>query len=229
VSGSRYVGLYPRAWRARYGEELQAVLELERVGFRTRLDLLRGALDAHLHPFAPSRVPVLAAVTASAFAVAHAIAIATEPVPTDWPGYLDDALPLLIASVIAMLPAFVGMWLRLGDHDGPLGRMGIVLALVGHGAWLLSLALAAAHVAYGPLTGAVAALAMTGTALVGAALVGHGRVLLGTLVAAAALAGVVPPALGWPAFAAAWTGVAAVLVLERSGSEFRVGGPPVVA
>jgi hypothetical protein len=229
VSGSRFVGLYPRAWRERYGDELQAVLELERVGVRTRLDLLRGALDAHLHPFAPSRLPAYAAVTASAFAAVHAIALATQPVPTDWPGYLDDALPFLIASVVAMLPSLVGIWLRIGDDDGALGRLGIILALVGHVAWLVDLVAAAAHVAYGPLTAAAAAVAMTGTALLGVAVVGHGRILLGALLIAAALAGVVPPALGWPAFAAAWTGVAAVLAVEQSGRETGLGGPRVVA
>jgi hypothetical protein len=42
------VRLYPRAWRARYGDEMLAVLEQHGTGWRTRLDLLRGALDAHL-------------------------------------------------------------------------------------------------------------------------------------------------------------------------------------
>ncbi len=44
----RLVHLYPRAWRARYGDEMLAVLEQHGTGWRTRLDLLRGAFDAHL-------------------------------------------------------------------------------------------------------------------------------------------------------------------------------------
>jgi hypothetical protein len=43
--------LYPRAWRERYGEELAAQLEAQgplRIGIVA--DLVRGALDAHLHP-----------------------------------------------------------------------------------------------------------------------------------------------------------------------------------
>jgi hypothetical protein len=40
--------LYPRAWRARYRDEMLAVLEQHGTGWRTRLDLIRGALDAHL-------------------------------------------------------------------------------------------------------------------------------------------------------------------------------------
>jgi len=43
--------LYPRAWRERYGEELSAHLEAERpLRVGVVADLVRGALDAHLHP-----------------------------------------------------------------------------------------------------------------------------------------------------------------------------------
>lgn len=227
MSGSRYVGLYPRAWRDRYGEELDAILERERMGFRTRLDLVRGALDAHLHPAVPSRLPILAAVTASALAVAHALALAVQPVSTEWPGYLEDALPLIIGSVAAILPALLGLWLKLGDSDGALGRLGVIMAVVGHVAWLVALVAAATRLAYGPLTGAAAALAMAGTAMLGVALVGQGRFLLGVLLAAAGLAGVAPPTWGWPAFAAAWTAVAVMLVLEQPDRPVVEGGTRV--
>lgn len=43
--------LYPRAWRERYGEELAAQLEAQRpLRIGVVADLVRGALDAHLHP-----------------------------------------------------------------------------------------------------------------------------------------------------------------------------------
>jgi len=42
--------LYPRPWRERYGEEFLAMLEQRPLSFLDGLDLLRGALDAHLHP-----------------------------------------------------------------------------------------------------------------------------------------------------------------------------------
>ena len=222
---ARYVGLYPRAWRDRYGDELEAVLETDGLGLRTRLDLIRGALDAHLHPDRPSPLPVVAALSASAFAVAHAIALATEPVPTDWPGYLEAALPLIIASVLALIPAVIGLWLKLGDGDGALGRVGIVLATVGYAAWLAALVAAATRLAYGPLTAAATTIAMGGTAALGVALVGRNRVLLGTLLGAAALAGVAPPALGWFAFAAAWTAVAVVVVADFVAASAASEGP----
>jgi hypothetical protein len=43
--------LYPRAWRERYGEELAAQLEAQRpLRMSVVADVVRGALDAHLHP-----------------------------------------------------------------------------------------------------------------------------------------------------------------------------------
>ncbi len=43
------LSLYPRAWRDRYGDEVAAVLAEHRVTQWTALDVLLGALDAHLH------------------------------------------------------------------------------------------------------------------------------------------------------------------------------------
>ena len=222
------VGLYPRAWRDRYGDELESILDDDGLGLRTRLDLVRGAVDAHLHPITPSPLPVVAALTASAFAVAHAFAVGVQPVQTDWPGYLEDGLPLIIASVLALIPVVVGLWLKLGDADGALGRIGVVLAVVGHLAWLLALLAAETRVAYGPLTAAAATVAMAGTAALGIALVGRSRVVLGTLLAAAALAGVAPPGLGWLAFAAAWTAVAVALLIDFFRTADPRGGQPHV-
>jgi len=222
---ARYVRLYPRAWRERYGDELEAVLEEDGLGLRTRLDLIRGALDAHLHPGTRSPWPVVAALTASAFAVAHALVLAAQPVPTDWPGYLEEALPLIIASVLALIPGVVGLWLKLGDGDGALGRIGVILAVVGYVAWLVALLAAATRLAYGPLTAAASTVAMVGTAALGVALVGRSRLVLGALLAVASLAGVAPPALGWPAFAAAWTAVAAVLLVDFVANLDARGGP----
>jgi hypothetical protein len=67
---------------------------------------------------------------------------------------------------------------------------------------------------------------MIGTAMLGVALAGRRRALLGVLVAAIALAGVAP-AWGWPAFAAAWTAVAIAVVLERPDAPVAMGGSSV--
>jgi hypothetical protein len=227
MSATRIVALYPRAWRARYGEEFEALLEAGSLGLRDRVDLLRGALDAHLHPALPSPLPVVAALTASAFVTAHAIVLAAQPVPPDWPGYIEEGLPLVTLAVAAMLPAIVGLWLKLGDADGALGRLGFLVAVGGHLCWLVALVAAALRVDYGPLTAVAATVAMGGTAALGIALAGHARITLGVLLAGAALAGVAPPALGWPLFAAAWTGVAALLVVQFARGDAPRG--PLVA
>ena len=53
--------LYPRAWRARYGEELGDLLAGKRLTPRLVLDLLAGALDARLNPQLPTRAAGTAA------------------------------------------------------------------------------------------------------------------------------------------------------------------------
>ncbi len=47
--------LYPRIWRARYEEELLAVLESCPLSFPDTIDMFLGALDAHLHPYLGAR------------------------------------------------------------------------------------------------------------------------------------------------------------------------------
>jgi len=44
------VKLYPARWRKRYGEEFAAIIAGQRPSFGMIMDVLGGALDAHLHP-----------------------------------------------------------------------------------------------------------------------------------------------------------------------------------
>jgi hypothetical protein len=46
--------LYPRGWRDRYRAEMEALLQLTRPTPRVAWDLLRGGLDARLHPRWPA-------------------------------------------------------------------------------------------------------------------------------------------------------------------------------
>jgi len=46
--------LYPRAWRERYGDELVALLEEHPASLIDQFDLIRGAVDARLHPQVPA-------------------------------------------------------------------------------------------------------------------------------------------------------------------------------
>ncbi len=190
------------------------MLELRSLTLADRVDLVRGALDAHLHPVEPSPLPVVATLTAGAAWTVHAIALAAQPAPLDWPGYLMDALPVALFGVALLVPSIVGLWLRVGDADGPFGRLGVVIALAGHVLWLLALVAAALGVEYGAATAVAATFAMVGLALLGLALAGRGAPLLGALVAGAALAGVAPPGLGWPLFGAAWSAIGFRLLLD---------------
>jgi hypothetical protein len=62
------VRCYPRAWRARYGAELEALLDEHGVDLRTTLDVLAGALDARLAGGAPAdaRMPLVGVLWAGA-------------------------------------------------------------------------------------------------------------------------------------------------------------------
>lgn len=65
------IRLYPRAWRERYGEELTLLLEARPPGPFDSLDLLLGAVDAHLHAVgvrgaAPTSAPRFARLGAGA-------------------------------------------------------------------------------------------------------------------------------------------------------------------
>lgn len=44
------LGLYPSGWRARYGAELEDVLDQHQITVRTVVDLALGAVDAYRHP-----------------------------------------------------------------------------------------------------------------------------------------------------------------------------------
>jgi hypothetical protein len=70
---SRLVRFYPRAWRDRYEDEFLALLEARPLTSRDVLDVVWGAVDAHLHPqgdVAPQpwthRIPGLVALIAGA-------------------------------------------------------------------------------------------------------------------------------------------------------------------
>src|SRR4051794_4376883 len=53
----RLVGLYPRSWRDRYEAELIELLEQRPLTPAGAIDLIRGAIDAHLHPQIGPSIP----------------------------------------------------------------------------------------------------------------------------------------------------------------------------
>jgi hypothetical protein len=196
--------LYPTRWRARYGDEVRALIEDRPTRRRDVLDLARGALDAWLHPPVPSRIPAVAAITAGGVWTVWSLLILTGPAPPDWPGYVEEMLLSALAVVAVLVLAVTGAWLRLGDDATSFERVSISLALAGHGAWFVLLLAAAVGIAYGAPTALASTAAAVGTVLVGFALMTANDVRVGALVAIAAVGLLVPYTIGWLVFGLGW-------------------------
>ncbi len=129
----RLVGLYPADWQARYGPEFEAVLDARPPSVRDRIDILRGAIDARLHPQAPGtgdRSPapypvsvlpgVLLALGGLAWAIASLIVATARITPS---GYLDaEAAWAFMMAAIVLIP--LGTTIALGALPSPMARRG---------------------------------------------------------------------------------------------------------
>jgi len=207
--------VYPAWWRARYGDEVHALLEDRPPTRRDRLDLGRGAVDAWLHPPVPSRVPAVAALVGGGLWTMLATVVTLQPVAPDWPGYLLEIVPLAAVAAATLGIATVGAGLRRGDAGGRLGGAVLVAAAIGSVAWTIALlATVAGHV--GPVPLAVSqTLAMLGMVAIGSSLVRAGDGWVGGLVTGAGLLLLVPSTLGWLAFGAAWTAIGIIELVWR--------------
>jgi hypothetical protein len=201
---NRLLSLYPGWWRRRYEAELGAVLLLAGSGRSDGVDLLRGALDAWLHPPSRSRLAAVAALTGGAMWTVVGLLVAREG-PTDWPGYAIDSLPLAAFGALALAVATASLWLRLGDRTTVAERGLLVSAVAGHVAWFVGLVLIGLGWGVGPGTGIASAFAAIGAALVGVALVARGDLPVGGVLAAAPVALVVALPATWLLFGLLWT------------------------
>ena len=152
---SRLVGLYPRAWRARYGDELEDLVAAQPLGAGGSLDLFLGALDAHRHPELID--PVATAPTGSApvtrqrfedLRVARRLGLASVAGALLWIGgwivalngpvvYNDDgttytdgasAAPIFVLAMVLLSGGLLGQLIRLPSARRA-GRIGAVVAL----------------------------------------------------------------------------------------------------
>ncbi len=200
--------LYPRAWRDRYEAEMLAVLEDRALDLRTRLDLVRGAMDAHVHPIAAPATPVVASVIAGVAWIVAGLAAATQPLLPDWPGFLVETLPIGLIGTAAGARVVLAVGRRSG-LGGPRGTgPALAIAVIGHIALIVTLVGALLGGPYGAITGAALSIAGVGTVLVGLirARAGDHPVAEAVLIAGAAM--LIPSPIAWPLAGAAWIALA---------------------
>lgn len=160
---STLVRLYPRAWRERYGAELDDLLANRAVGFAGGIDLIRGALDAHRHPElvdpsvldpAPTapvsrqrfedlrvarRLGIGTLVGAIVWIVGWIVA-ANGPLVVDGDhSYRDgaDAMPIVLGSMILLSGGLIGQLIRL-PGQAIVARFGAFVGLLAAPIWALA-------------------------------------------------------------------------------------------
>jgi hypothetical protein len=196
--------LYPRAWRERYGDELRELLVRRPIGWRVRLDLTRGALDAHLHPIDPPGIGVVAPLMAGLAWILAGVITLMEPVPPDWPGYLVWTLPVGLVGALGSLRLVTAVGRRSGLRASP-GTGPVVLGALGaHVAWIAALAMAIAGGPYGAITAATQSLAAIGTVILGVMRSRAGDHPLAEAVLVAGGAMLVPSPATWIVVGTAW-------------------------
>lgn len=223
---SSVLQLYPAAWRARYGDEMEALLEDRPPDRRERVDLVRGAIDAWIHPVVPSRVPVVAALMGGGLWTTLAAGILAQPVSPDWPGYLAETLGLALIAAVSMLVAAAACLLRAGHTATRTIRFATGLVAVGYLAWIALLIATLIGIAGGSPLAAAQTVAMLGTIAVGLILTRGGDQPIGLLLLIGPLAMLLPWTVAWLGFGAAWTAIGIALFVDRAA---RIGTPGGIA
>ena len=144
------IRLYPASWRERYGEEFVALLQARPPTRRDRLDIVRGAIDARIHPQRLQELPPRVASGVDRLLAIAAVAVGA--LLTVWAGIIVVAEPrwgtgsrldddLVAASYAAgFLGSMIAMAVLVGvarRYANELGQAGVVGALVAAAAFLL--------------------------------------------------------------------------------------------
>ena len=133
--------LYPRSWRERYGEEFEDLLAQRPPSVRHRLDIARGALDAHLHPefVDPDRVIDrwwLAPLAGLGLLIIGVLVVAASPERVDAYGSYREA-PLALVPLLGAVALLIAGVARLAVLLPPeLGALRVI-ASVGVSAGML--------------------------------------------------------------------------------------------
>lgn len=207
-AGTRLLRAYPRWWRDRYADEMSALLEARPPDLGARIDLLRGAFDAHLRGAgSPPGGVVAAALIAGGVWTIAGVASMGAPMSPDWPFYLATTMPLVFVGAVAILIASIGVARQAWASSGPGLEVAVVAVVVGHLAWAGALALATLGGPYGAITAIAQSVAAIAT-------VGLGLVLLrarvhpvGEAVLVAGGVFLLPTPASWLVAGALWTGI----------------------
>ena len=151
--------LYPRAWRQRYGAELEELAGSAGLGLRDSIDLIRGAIDAHLHPelvdgsaagspavsrqrLADLRVARRlgqGAWLGTALWIVGGVIAANGPIVTDSDGQYRDGgagAPFFFGAVLLFAAGMIGQIIRL-SAAARAARAGAIVALATAPVWAL--------------------------------------------------------------------------------------------
>ncbi len=224
-TGKGLLRLYPSWWRERYGDEMAALLETRPPDVRARLDLVRGAFDAHLRNPEPWRGPgraVAAALVAGGAWTIAGVASVGAPVPPDWPGYLDSTLSVAIVGALAILIAGLGVARLAWSSSGPGLELVVLASVVTHIAWATALVVAALGGPYGAVTAIAQTAAAIATIGIGLALIRADVHPIGEALVVAGAVLFIPTPAAWLIVGAFWTGIGLWQVVhERPGASPR--------
>jgi len=142
---SRLLRLYPRAWRDRYGDEFVELIREKPPTSLDTFDVMRGALDAWLHPQivgqTPSRAPGGArlarlaragAIAGGGLWIAGGLAMNSLPIDPDL-GYKNSGMAVLVivaAMVVTALAALATAGLPAVSRYAGIAALAILLGAV---------------------------------------------------------------------------------------------------
>jgi hypothetical protein len=147
---SGLIRLYPAAWRERYGEEFLALLEARPPTPGDRFDIVRGAIDARLHPqvrqaspepagppdqraadlVVARRLGFGALAGAGVWAAAWGVALMGPLIYDGYGAYRDGAaaLPVIMLAVALLVGGLIGQLIWL-PRSARAARVGAVIAI----------------------------------------------------------------------------------------------------
>lgn len=194
-----------------------ALLEDRPPSRRDRLDLARGAIDAHLRGGSGRQTTRIAAslIAGAAWTIVGAAAM-TQPTPLDWPGYDLATLPLVALAALAMTVGQLGSTRRAWAASTMLLEVLLVVVALSGLLWTAAVAVASLGGPYGAGTAAAQAIAAVAALALGLAVLRRGATTDGSIVIVMAVALLIPTPAVWLAMGAGWSVVGMVLALDAT-------------